>query len=86
MEVVDILEGRIEPQQLRVGFMTITVQAMYENGVLRPLQPLPLKENEEVQITLETGRSRVDASFGLLGWKGGAETVERIALDPIDEI
>ncbi|HUY37048.1 MAG TPA: antitoxin family protein [Pirellulales bacterium] len=67
--------------------MTITVQAMYENGVLKPRQPLPLKEKEEVQVTLEIiGRSRVDASYGLIGWKGDAETVERIALDPTDEI
>jgi predicted DNA-binding antitoxin AbrB/MazE fold protein len=66
--------------------MTITVQAMYEDGVLKPLQPLPLKEREEVQITLEIGQSRVDASYGLLGWRGDAETVERIALDPIDEL
>jgi hypothetical protein len=35
---------------------------------------------------LEIGQSRVDASYGLLGWRGDAETVERIALDPIDEI
>jgi len=31
--------------------MTITVQATYENGVLKPAQPLPLNEREQVQVT-----------------------------------
>ena len=33
--------------------MTLTVEAIYENGVLKPLQPLPLKEHEKVRITVE---------------------------------
>ena len=28
--------------------MTLTVEAVYENGVLKPAQPLPLKEHEKV--------------------------------------
>jgi predicted DNA-binding antitoxin AbrB/MazE fold protein len=32
--------------------MTITVEATYANGVLRPNQPLPLAENEKVQVTV----------------------------------
>jgi predicted DNA-binding antitoxin AbrB/MazE fold protein len=62
--------------------MAIVVEATYENGVLRPAQPLPLAEHEKVQITVDTALSRVRATAGLLGWKGDAETVERIALDP----
>ena len=35
--------------------MPITVEAVYEAGVLKPLTPLPgLKEHERVRITLET--------------------------------
>jgi predicted DNA-binding antitoxin AbrB/MazE fold protein len=35
--------------------MSITIEAVYEAGVLRPLTPLPgLKEHERVRITLET--------------------------------
>ena len=30
--------------------MTLTVEAIYENGVLKPLQPLPLKEQERVVV------------------------------------
>jgi len=62
--------------------MAIVVEAIYENGVLKPAQPLPLAEHEKVEITVNTALSRVEASFGLLGWKGDAETVRRVALDP----
>jgi len=35
--------------------LTRTVEAIYENGVLRPLEPLEdLKEHEHVRITIET--------------------------------
>jgi predicted DNA-binding antitoxin AbrB/MazE fold protein len=32
--------------------MTFTVEAMYENGVLRPAQPLPLREREKVELEI----------------------------------
>ena len=30
--------------------MTTTIQAVYENGVLRPLTPLPLSEGQRVRV------------------------------------
>jgi predicted DNA-binding antitoxin AbrB/MazE fold protein len=36
--------------------MTITVEAVYEGGVLKPSEPLPLKEHERVTITVEPPR------------------------------
>ena len=33
--------------------MTITVEAIYENGVLKLEKPLPLKEHEKVTVTVE---------------------------------
>ena len=33
--------------------MPLTIEATYENGMLRPTQPLPLKEREKVQITVQ---------------------------------
>jgi predicted DNA-binding antitoxin AbrB/MazE fold protein len=33
--------------------MAITVEAVYENGVLKPAQPLPFKEHEKVALTVE---------------------------------
>jgi predicted DNA-binding antitoxin AbrB/MazE fold protein len=35
--------------------MSITIEAIYESGVLKPLSPLPgLKERERVRLTVET--------------------------------
>ena len=36
--------------------MAITAQAVYENGVLKPAEPLPLKEHERVSVTVEPAR------------------------------
>jgi predicted DNA-binding antitoxin AbrB/MazE fold protein len=32
--------------------MTITVDAIYENGVLKPAEALPLAEHEHVEVTI----------------------------------
>ncbi len=32
--------------------MTLTIEAVYENGVLKPKQPLALAEGAEVRLTL----------------------------------
>lgn len=67
--------------------MSITVEATYENGVLRLTQPLPLREQEKVQITVHTrhsveesprGVGVADQTYGIIGWKGDHETLERI--------
>lgn len=75
----------------------ITVEAIYEGGVLKPARPLPLKENETVQITIQPSDKllpsaadeaefAVRQSQGLLGWTGDAETLHHLAesseLDP----
>jgi predicted DNA-binding antitoxin AbrB/MazE fold protein len=33
--------------------MTIQMEAVYENGVFRPLQPVPLAEHQRVTINLD---------------------------------
>jgi predicted DNA-binding antitoxin AbrB/MazE fold protein len=33
--------------------MAITIEAIYENGVLKPAAPLPFKEHEKVQVTVQ---------------------------------
>jgi len=35
--------------------MGYVIQAIYENGVLRPLQELDLSEHQQVQISVEPG-------------------------------
>jgi predicted DNA-binding antitoxin AbrB/MazE fold protein len=58
--------------------MTLTVEAIYEDGVLKPVQPLPLKEHERVEVTVNLALQRVKASSGMIGWQGDAQTLERL--------
>jgi predicted DNA-binding antitoxin AbrB/MazE fold protein len=62
--------------------MTLTVEAVYEDGVLKPAQPLPLKEHEQVQITIHPRFSNLADSYGLLGFQGTAEEADYFAMDP----
>jgi predicted DNA-binding antitoxin AbrB/MazE fold protein len=62
--------------------MPITVEAIYEDGVLKPLQPLPLQEHEKVRIIVTPAVSRARQTAGLMGWTGSAELAERFATDP----
>lgn len=66
--------------------MSITIEAMYEDGVLKPIHPLPLTEHTKVRVTIDEDAAwrsgRVRATYGLLGWKGDAEALRRVALDP----
>jgi predicted DNA-binding antitoxin AbrB/MazE fold protein len=62
--------------------MGLTFEAVYENGVLKPARPLPLREHEKVRITLEPAVSRVRRSAGLIGWTGTQEEADFVALSP----
>ena len=62
--------------------MTLTVEAVYENGVLKPAAPLPLQEHQHVRVTIEPAADWVQATAGLLGWKGSREELAYFALDP----
>lgn len=62
--------------------MTITVEAVYENGVLKPTRPLPLKEHEKVTVTVAPAMSIARQTAGMVPWTGDAETLERLARDP----
>jgi predicted DNA-binding antitoxin AbrB/MazE fold protein len=65
--------------------MAYTIEAVYENGVFKPMQPLTaFSEGTRIWLTLHTDaeEDRVRKAYGLLGWTGDAETVRRVALDP----
>jgi len=62
--------------------MTLTVEAIYENGVLKPLQPLPFKEHERVTLTVQSTVSLAKQTAGMVPWTGDVETLERITRDP----
>jgi predicted DNA-binding antitoxin AbrB/MazE fold protein len=67
--------------------MPLIVEAIYENGVLKPVQPLPLEENERVRVSIHRpadvpkALDAVERSYGLIGWTGDPETLRRIAED-----
>ena len=65
--------------------MAITVETIYEDGVLKPARPLPLKEHERVQVTVETPPLDILQAQGILGWKGTSEELAPFALDPESE-
>jgi predicted DNA-binding antitoxin AbrB/MazE fold protein len=65
--------------------MTITIEAVYEGGVLKPSQPLPFKEHEQLQVTVapiepivESPSDIVQQMYGIVKWSGTHEELERI--------
>jgi predicted DNA-binding antitoxin AbrB/MazE fold protein len=62
--------------------MPLTFEAIYENGVLKPVEPLPLKEHEKVRVTIQTPVTWVEETAGIIGWKGDPEALRRLALAP----
>jgi predicted DNA-binding antitoxin AbrB/MazE fold protein len=56
----------------------LVVEAIYENGTLKLSQALPLKEHEQVRVTIVPMTSWADATYGMIGWKGSHEELEQI--------
>jgi predicted DNA-binding antitoxin AbrB/MazE fold protein len=47
--------------------MSLTIQATYENGVLKPKAPLQLVEGTEVQVTIVSMDEEVDPLDAVIG-------------------
>ncbi len=62
--------------------MTLTVEAIYENGVLKPAQPLPLKEHEKVRVTVEPALTWAERTAGMMGCTGSTAEAELFAMSP----
>ncbi len=62
--------------------MSLTFEAIYENGVLKPVEPLPLKEQERVRLHLQQGETPLLRAYGILGWNGSVELADFCAMDP----
>ncbi len=58
--------------------MALTIEAVYEDGVLKPTQPLPLKEREQVRVTVQQIESPLLRAYGIMGWTGTHEELEQI--------
>ena len=61
--------------------MAFTIEAIYENGVLRPTQPLPLQEHEKVRLIIELELTWAERTAGMLSWTGDPEVLRRLAED-----
>ena len=61
--------------------MSLEVEATYENGVLKLDKPLSLGEHERVIVSVKPKVSRVQQSYGLIGWTGATEVLRKIAED-----
>jgi predicted DNA-binding antitoxin AbrB/MazE fold protein len=62
--------------------MAITVEAIYENGILKPLGPLPWKDGERVRVVVSNLDSPLLKAYGIMGFQGTAEEAEYFALHP----
>lgn len=72
--------------------MVRTLQAVYENGALHPLEPLPLEERERVTVTISdtpagmTERSRLDIGY-IEGARKEVAAMERMpALEEVQRL
>jgi predicted DNA-binding antitoxin AbrB/MazE fold protein len=65
----------------------LVVEAIYENGVLKPSRPLPLQEHEQVQLTVERPADKqkvvgvVNRGYGLIQWAGSPEDLDYLIND-----
>ncbi|MCU0242076.1 MAG: antitoxin family protein [Vicinamibacteria bacterium] len=52
--------------------MTVAVEAIYENGVLRPEKPLALEEHARVRVTIEDAPTQAIEDDDPIGLESGA--------------
>ena len=68
--------------------MAITIEATYENGMLKPAEPLPLAENQRITVTIHESAQSAKQGYGLVGWTGSLEDldylIEDVANDPLE--
>jgi predicted DNA-binding antitoxin AbrB/MazE fold protein len=62
--------------------MNFTIEAIYENGVLKPKEPLPLQEHEKILVTIQPAISLARQTAGMVPWTTDVETLERIVREP----
>ena len=60
--------------------MPISIEAVFQNGVLRPLEPLPLADNARVRITVDSDKTWADATAGMVPRPSDVSVLEEIAM------
>jgi predicted DNA-binding antitoxin AbrB/MazE fold protein len=66
--------------------MTLTIDAIYENGVLKPKEPLPLKDHEKVRVTVELARPPIWERIAALTADAPPEELEKPPIDGAAQI
>jgi predicted DNA-binding antitoxin AbrB/MazE fold protein len=61
--------------------MSITVEAVYENGVLKPTEPLPFKEHEKLTVTVVPTRQSLAEQIAARARALPQETLDRLPVD-----
>jgi predicted DNA-binding antitoxin AbrB/MazE fold protein len=61
--------------------MSITVEAVYEGGVLKPSEPLPFKEHETVRLTVEPRQPSLVERIAARARELPKETLDRLPAD-----
>jgi len=61
------------------GELGFTVEAVYQDGVLKPSHALPFKNHERVRLTIESEVSWAERTAGMLKWTGDPEVLRQIA-------
>lgn len=54
-----------------------TIEAVYEKGAIKPLEPLALSESQKITVTIETTESRVASTKALI--KADPDVVRQVA-------
>jgi predicted DNA-binding antitoxin AbrB/MazE fold protein len=62
--------------------MSITVEAVYEGGVLKPSEPLPWQDGERVRLAISSLDSPILKAYGIMGFKGSPQEAEYYAMHP----
>jgi predicted DNA-binding antitoxin AbrB/MazE fold protein len=58
--------------------MSIQIEAVYENGVLKLDHPLPLENQARVVVTIQPKSGRAMQSYGLLKWSGTTKDLDEL--------
>lgn len=54
-----------------------TIEAVFEKGAIKPLEPLALSESQKITVTIETTESRVASTKALI--KADPDVVRQVA-------
>jgi predicted DNA-binding antitoxin AbrB/MazE fold protein len=57
--------------------MRKTIDAVYEKGIIKPLEPLTLRESQKIKVTIDTAESLVASTKAMI--KADPDVVRQVA-------